>query len=173
MLLLVQPVNLVVTQNFSFLLPVTEVEAKRQNLMDVTKNTSYGEQKNEKLKKIFEKSFRKKSLMCVFFPCASFIFTPSVQSDSVSVWKQAELSLVDKRWTRARLPYKESNTSNPTFSLCIAFLTFHLCAILTEFKETTQTICVSHPHAAHTWTLTPPHSKSSHSRTQMLTYAGI
>lgn len=85
MLLLVQPVNLVVTQNFSFLLPVTEVEAKRQNLMDVTKNTGYGEQKNEKLKEIFEKSFRKKSLMCVFFPCASFIFTPSVQSDSVSV----------------------------------------------------------------------------------------
>lgn len=76
MLLLVQPVNLVVTQNFSFLLPVTEVEAKRQNLMDVTKNTSYGEQKNEKLKKIFEKSFRKKSLMCVFFPmCLIYIYS--------------------------------------------------------------------------------------------------
>lgn len=44
-----------------------------------------------------------------------------------------------------------------------AFLNFHLCAIFTDFKEMTQTICVSHPHAAHAWTPTP---HSTHTRSK-------
>lgn len=52
---------------------------------------------NEKKKK-FNIWFGK-SLWSVFLPCASFIFTPSVQSVTVSVWEQAELSLVESQIT--------------------------------------------------------------------------
>lgn len=109
----------------------------------------------------------------VFFSPMCLIYIYSQRSKRLLVWENRQRC----HWLTNGEPEPDYHTKShqhqtplTPFSLHTAFLNFHLCAILTEFKEMTQTICVSHPHAVHTWTPTPPHSKRSHSGTDTNAY---
>lgn len=135
-----------------------------------------GEQNKWGKKKYFWKRVFKKSLWSVFSPmCLIYIY--SQRSKGLLVWENRQSC----HWLTNGEPQPDYHTKNhqhqtplmpfPSIerswtSTCVLFWL--------EFKEMTQTICVSHPHAVHTW-IWRPHTASAHTvaQTQMLTYAGI
>lgn len=127
------------------------------------KNTSKGEQI---IQQIF-KCLIWKSIWSVFSPCASFIFTPSVQSDSQRVrtgraaigWQTRRETYYHTRNHHHQTPLTVSPSvkqSRP--STCVLFWQ--------SLKGMRGTISVSHPQQ---WR---PH-KHAHCGAQVLTYAGI
>lgn len=121
---------------------------------------------------------KKKTLWRVFSPmCLIYIY--SQRSKRLLVWENRQsCHRLTNGEHQSQITIQRSVDIKPRWRLSFffpplhaAFLNFHLYAIFTDFKEMTQTICVSHPHAAHAWTLTPhsTHTRAAKAKKMQLT----